>query len=347
MLILLYGSVLAWSMAKVPWWPKCVLTQFSHPWGTYTLFDVIQPLFAVVCGAAVPLALARRLNGGRADGAYWKHVLGRFVQLYFLGACFCGLQKLDLTSLLFFGNTLQLLGFGYLFAAACYAWVPRKSWPWIIAVLLAAWGVALHWGGGLTPESNLGIRIERGIASVFLSADAVAATKRVTWAIVPMFCALTLLGAYVIGFVCDVSVSAIRRANGLLFVGLTLLALGIGVRFVQPEIKQLYTPAYTLISAGISLVLFGIFFWLFDIWNVRRGTWLFLLYGRAALASYVLWSFFARYYMGAASGILEHVNRAFVPAEVWPLVDACGALFLSTSVLWLWCHRKGKTNDKV
>ena len=41
-----------------------------------------MPLFIFICGAAVPLALPRRLDaGGRPGLAYWRHVLGRVALL--------------------------------------------------------------------------------------------------------------------------------------------------------------------------------------------------------------------------------------------------------------------------
>jgi len=339
MLILLYGSTLAYSLVGVSWWPKAVLTQFSHPWGVYTLFDIVQPLFAFVCGAAVPLALARRLENGHAGWMFWRHVAGRFGLLYLAGAICSGLLTLDLDNLPFFGNTLQLLGFGYIFAAVCYAYLPRKWWPAVSLTLLVAWGLALHWGGDLTPDGNLSAKIERFMSAIFVPGKTLDNVTYTTWGTIPMFAALTLLGAYALGWLRNEAVSAIRRANVLLAAGAGLLVVGVTVHFVQPEIKHIYTPAYTLISAGISVILLGVFYWIFDILAIRRGTWLFLLYGQSALASYMLWGLFGKYIQQASAGILLHFNALLVPTVYHPFVNMCGSLFLSTSLLWLWSRR--------
>ena len=37
--------------------PEGVLAQFRHPWGGFTLWDIIMPLFIFMCGAAVPFGL--------------------------------------------------------------------------------------------------------------------------------------------------------------------------------------------------------------------------------------------------------------------------------------------------
>lgn len=339
MLLLLYGSTIAWSMADIPWMPQWILTQFSHPWGVYTLFDIIQPLFAVVCGAAVPLALGKRMTAGRAGRVYWRHVLGRFALLLFLGAVCSGLLTLDPAKAPYFGNTLQLLGFGYLSAAFCFAYLPRRTWLLVSLGLVVAWGLALRFGGDLTPEGNVAVRIERVMNGLFVPARRTAPVKNVSWGTIPMFVALTVLGAYVLCWLRDETRSAVRRANGLLLSGSVLVAVGIGIHFVQPEIKQIYTPAYTLISAGVSLVLLGGFSWIFDICAVRRGTWLLILYGRSALASYMLWGLFGKYLQTASAGLLGGCTARFVAAPYVPLVNMCGTLVLSTSLLWLWTLR--------
>jgi predicted acyltransferase len=61
---------------------KCHTFFCSHPWGGVTLYDLIMPLFIFMCGAAVPIALSRRLKDGKTNIDYWKHVLAE--------SCCCG-----------------------------------------------------------------------------------------------------------------------------------------------------------------------------------------------------------------------------------------------------------------
>lgn len=343
MLLLLYGSVIAWALKGVSWWPEWMLTQFSHPWGVYTLFDVIQPLFAFICGAGIPLALTRRMQGDRAGWPYWRHALWRFVELNFLGAVCSGLLRLNLNDAPWFGNTLQLLGFGYLFAAFCYAYVPRRLWLALCAVLLAAWGVALAIGGDLTPDGNLAAKVERFMAALFVPGKTLKHVTYTSWATIPMFCALTLLGAYALGFLRDASRSEKRRVVLLLAAGAATAAAGVALHFVQPEIKHIYTPSYTLISAGICLALLGAFYWIFDVRGVRKGTWLCVLYGQFSLASYMFWGLFGKSMQHASEGMLGGVEKLLLPESYHSFVTTCGTLFLSTSLLWLWRTARSRT----
>lgn len=336
MLLLLYGSVIAWSLKDVSWWPQWMLTQFSHPWGVFTLFDVIQPLFAFICGAGVPLALSRRMQDGRAGWAYWRHVLWRFVELNFLGAVCSGLLRFDRAGAPWFGNTLQLLAFGYLFAALCYAYVPRRLWLAIGAALLAGWGVALSLGGDFTPDGNLSAKVERFMTALLVPGKTLEHVTYTSWATIPMFAALTLLGAYALGFLRDASRSEGRRTALLLSAGAAVSAAGVVLHFVQPQIKHIYTPSYTLITAGICLALLGAFYWIFDVRGVRKGTWLMVLYGRASLASYMFWGLFGGAMKQASQNMLGGIEKLLLPASYHTFVTTCGTLFLSTSLLWLW-----------
>ena len=49
------------------------MRQFEHYWGGFTAYDLIMPLFIFMCGAAIPLALPKRLDAeGRPTAAFWK-----------------------------------------------------------------------------------------------------------------------------------------------------------------------------------------------------------------------------------------------------------------------------------
>ena len=93
--------------------PEGVLAQFRHPWGGFTLWDIIMPLFIFMCGAAVPFGLGRRMVNGRAGRRYLGHVLSRFALLWVLGMVAQGrLLTLDPLKISPFNNTLQTIACG-------------------------------------------------------------------------------------------------------------------------------------------------------------------------------------------------------------------------------------------
>ena len=90
------------------------MRQFTHPWGGFTAYDLIMPLFIVMCGAAVPFALPKRLDAeGRPTAAFWRHVASRVVLLWMLGmACQGRLLTFRPGEFVWFSNTLEAIAVG-------------------------------------------------------------------------------------------------------------------------------------------------------------------------------------------------------------------------------------------
>src|SRR3954447_8784016 len=67
--------------ASVPW----LAAQFDHAqWVGCTLWDLIQPAFTFIVGAAMPFALRRRMQDGQSRVQLFGHVVWRAVLLIVL-----------------------------------------------------------------------------------------------------------------------------------------------------------------------------------------------------------------------------------------------------------------------
>ena len=88
--------------------PGWLMSEFRHPeWVGFNSRDLIMPLFIFMCGAALPLAMGRRLGAdGRAGWGYWGHVLSRMGLLWLLGMLVDGnLLSFDLRRISFFSTS--------------------------------------------------------------------------------------------------------------------------------------------------------------------------------------------------------------------------------------------------
>ena len=90
MMLLLVAGPLVKAFDKAWQLPHAVMGQFKHGWECFTLWDIIMPMFIFMCGAAIPLALPRRMAGGRAGWGYWGHVAKRVALLWVCGMISCG-----------------------------------------------------------------------------------------------------------------------------------------------------------------------------------------------------------------------------------------------------------------
>ena len=66
----------AWDFADETAHP--LMAQLNHHWGVFTAYDLIMPLFIFMCGAAVLLALPRRLDARDEQKHQGLHTLPQY-----------------------------------------------------------------------------------------------------------------------------------------------------------------------------------------------------------------------------------------------------------------------------
>lgn len=275
--------------------PDCIMRQLHHYWGGFTLWDIIMPLFIFMCGAAIPFALGKRLDNGRAGRRYWGHVASRVALLWVLGMVSQG-RLLSFDALLInpFNNTLQAIASGYLVAAIVLRMPSRRARVAAPFVLAAAYSALLHFGGDYTVDGNAAVRIERWMLSHLTPegsrALALADPGYSWWATIPMFGAMTLCGAAATNLLISDASPALRLAR-LSALGAALLAFGLAVSPVIPPIKHIYTLSFTAEAMGVSCLALAALYALTDILRLRRGTWLFILFGQTSLMAYMCHEF--------------------------------------------------------
>ena len=292
--------------------PKCVMGEFHHNWGGFTLWDLIMPLFIFMSGAAVPFALSRRMEGGRAGWPYWRHVASRFALLWVLGMVAQGrLLSMDPAVISPFDNTLQTIACGYLAAALALLLPSRRLRAAIPLALAAAYALFLHFLGDYTPDGNAAMRFERWFVPLVTPAGSrvleLADPGYTWWATVPMFAAMGLCGMEA-SEILRSGDAPIRRFTRLVALGAALLAFGWVLAPVVPAIKHIFTVTFTAQAMGWSCLLFAGLYYLADIRGWRRGTSLFVLFGQTALLAYMSKEVFR--------SAFDAFGREFVPGAV-------------------------------
>ena len=110
--------------------------QFSHvQWTGCAFWDLIQPSFMFMVGAAIPFSYIRRVDAGQGIiGRTW-HVLIRAIVLVVLGVFLHSqsskVAKFDFT------NVLTQIGLGYIFV---YIFLKRSTWTILFAIALILGG---------------------------------------------------------------------------------------------------------------------------------------------------------------------------------------------------------------
>ena len=312
----------------------------THPWEGFTAYDLIMPLFLFMCGAAIPLSLERRLekNDGRPDAAYWKHVIWRFVMLWVLGLVVQGrLLSLNLDKIRLYDNTLQTIAAGYLVCAITVA-LTQKLWIKIAipAACFTVYGVLLHALGDYSTTGNFAFKVEKTILEAIVPAtsetmsELTSDTKDMlevhyTWYLTSLMFVFMAFAGYFATKILQSQAAQWVRARRLAVYGAVMLAAGwllalAGVRMV----KHIFTVSFTAQAMGWCALLLAALYVITDIWKLRRGLGLCILFGQFALTAYLTEFFcpvmekFAEMFVGGVPHLIgtDAYQRIFVAVFV-------------------------------
>jgi predicted acyltransferase len=307
---------LVWAVDAACGLPQGLLYQFTHPWEGFTAWDIIMPLFLFMCGAAIPFSIEKRLvqNGGRPDGAYWRHVAWRVVMLWTLGMVVQGhLLDFDLLAIRPYNNTLQTIAAGYL-AMAVLILLPFKWRIVVPAAGFVAYGLIVHFCGDYTMTGNAAERVEQAVLSTLLPANSQAIRElgplgylgrlseigeiHYTWILTtPMFVFMTACGYHATKIICSQAPDKVRLMRLAVFGG-ALLAFGWILAFCGVKmVKHIFAVSFTAQAMGWSVLLLAAAYLLVDMWKLRRGTAWIVLCGRTSLVAYMIGEFFWPCYM--------------------------------------------------
>ncbi len=294
LLLTVLGPLITTMQSSWHCFPAAFMGQFKHGWECFTLWDIIMPLFIFMCGAAMPFALGRRLKDGQ--GVFWRHVLWRVVLLWVLGGLVQGnWASLDPQRFSPFSNTLQSIAIGYLVVAMVMSFHSRVLA--IVAPILLALGYTVVLAvGGYGEWNNPAYRVDQAIFRAMMPADNIWITKpnHYTWFLTSAMFAVMTFAGYHTTLILTKDRGKWQRASQLFAYGAGLLTIGFVSEIWVPCIKPIYTLSFTAQAMGWCVLALDALYVINDIWMVRRGFSLVLLFGQCALTAYFVSHFFRK-----------------------------------------------------
>ena len=270
--------------------PSPIVFQFNHQWGGFTLWDLIMPLFIFMSGAAVPLAMRRRLDAeGCPTAAFWRHLAWRFAMLWVLGMVAQGrLLTLDVMKISPYSNTLQAIAVGYF--VTCLAFIAKPKWfrPALAIACVAVYGLVMACCGDYTKTGNAAYLFDMVVLRHLVPAGSAAfETGGYTWFLTSfMFAAMALAGC-----VATEILLSPRTPRGRLVMlggtGAALLAAGWALVPAVPMVKHYFSASFTMQAVGWSMLALAACYALVDMAGRRRGLAVIFLFGRDALFVYI------------------------------------------------------------
>jgi predicted acyltransferase len=338
----------------------------SHvAWTGASLHDLIQPSFSLLVGTALAFSVASRAAAGQSRAKMLGHAAWRALVLVVLGIW---LRSIGRPQTYFtFEDTLTQIGLGYLPLFLLARGSRREQWAALAVVLVGYWalfalypapppdfeyatvgvpadwphhdtGLAAHWN----KNSNLAWAFDVWFLNLFPREQPFVANRGgyATLSFIPT------LGTMILGLLAGNVLRDPQRTPpaklrwltvagaGGVAAGVLLHALGI-----NPLVKRIWTPSFTLWSGGVCFLILAGAFYLIDVRGHRRWAFPLVVLGMNSIAAYCLYEVGARF---VADSLTTHLGRAFTGfGEAY----APFTLGLATlGVMWLvlyWMYRRG------
>jgi predicted acyltransferase len=333
-------------------------------WAGCSLHDLIQPSFSFLVGVALPYSVARRRQAhGGASARLFVHALWRSLLLVALGIFLRSTHSAQTNFT--FEDTLTQIGLGYplLFLLAFRS--VRTQWTALAVILAGYWlawalyplpgagydfqavgvppdwahhsaGFAAHWN----KNANAGHAFDVWFLNLFPRQTPFVANEGgyLTLSFIPT------LGTMILGLVAGgwlratPNVIPLRRLIGAGLAGLALGAL-LHVTGINPVVKRIWTPAWTIFSGGWCFLLLAAFCWVIEIRGYRRWAFPLVVIGMNSIAAYLIAHLFEDFIVDSFRIHLGAGIFAVLGDAVEPLVRGLTVLAVYYLILW-WMYRR-------
>jgi len=273
--------------------------QLRHSvWNGCTVTDVVFPLFLFIVGASITLAFSARIDRGASRRTILLQVCKRSALIALVGLLLNALPFFDLGNLRYFG-VMQRIALCYALASAIYL-AGRVVASLVISALALAgyWWLLVHVpvpGVGI-PGVTVGILDQFGNLTAWLDRLLVPSAHLYHHSFYDPEGLLSTLPAVASTLLGVLAAAWLQSARPILQKAFTLFSCGIlllncGLIWSQsfPLNKRLWTSSFVLFTAGISMALLALIYWLVDgRMQLRHGLTPWLAFGTNALTAYVL-----------------------------------------------------------
>jgi predicted acyltransferase len=274
-----------------------VETQLMHArWRGFTALDMVMPMFLFMVGAALPLALAKRLEPGQPLRPVYARIARRVAMLWVLGILTQMMKQFaddESVQLELFSNTLQGIAVGYLVTSLALIHLRVKGQIVLLASLIVGYLALVefvpfggHPAGTFQRHANLPRYVDMLLLGVFRR------DHSFTWIVTSLgFSASVLMGAMA-GHLLRSGLSTRRRLLSLVAIGSVCAVIGWCWSYSLPLNRHLWSSSTILWAGGWSFLVLALFHAVIDVAGARRWTFPFVIIGSNALLAYVLQPFF-------------------------------------------------------
>ncbi len=313
---------------------------FHHPWHGLRFWDLVQPAFMFMAGAALYISYSRKLEKGTSWAGNFNHILLRSFKLLLCGvALHCVYAGKPVWEL---WNVLTQLAFTTLVA---YLIINRSS----------AWQITFSIGLLLLTECLYRYILIPGFDQPFVESHNFGAYADMLlmgkinsdgWVAINMIptAAHTIWGVLAGKLLISNNTSA-YKIKALLLAGIIGISIGFALDLsgVTPIIKRISTSSFVFASGGWVLIMLSIAYWLVDVKQYVRYVWIFSVIGMNAIFIYLFFETVGVQWLNGVVSVFtgDMLHTLFgIPVNISALLSAVVTWFAEWSLCyWLYKHK--------
>ncbi len=257
-------------------WLSTLAEQMQHvKWEGFHFEDLIFPLFMFISGVAIPYSVLAKAEKGVSRSSLLAKIVRRALILVVLGIVYNGALKGEFKDVRF-ASVLAQIGLAYMFAAIIFlytsTWKTRLLWfsgiLAFIAILQLFVPVPGFGAGLLDPVGGINAWLDGLLLPGRLNND--------TYDPEGVLCivsaiTVTMAGGFAGSILRDGKPASMRKTLILSGIGAGLILIALLLSPVYPIIKRIWTVPFDLLTAGISFLLLGLFYFVIDVMKWTSG----------------------------------------------------------------------------
>jgi predicted acyltransferase len=317
-----------------------LITQFfHHPWHGLRFWDLVQPAFMFMAGAAMYISYSRKLDKGQTWQANLPHILLRSLKLFICGvALHCVYAGKPVWEL---WNVLTQLSFTTIVA---YLIIQRSyTWQLIFTLGLLVLTEVLYrtvlmpgFDQPFVEGHNFGAYFDTLLmgkinSDGWVTINCIPTAAHTIWGV--------LAGKLLIS---NKTIS--YKIKALVVAGIIALVIGFGldVAGITPIIKRISTSSFAFASVGWVLLILAAVYWLVDVKRNTKYAWVFTIVGMNAIFIYLFFETVGVQWVNGKvaifTGDMLHLFLN-VPLGVSALVSALAALIAEWGLCY-WLYKR-------
>lgn len=272
---------------------KYVYPAFKHAdWHGWTIADLVFPFFLFIVGVSITFSLSKiKIDNLEKKEVYLK-IIKRSVILFLLGIFINSFPDFNFQQFRIMG-VLQRIAICYLIVSILFLNTKYESQAIIAVSLLFIYWAIMEWVavpgyplGSYGKGENAANYLDRFILSGYMGYYEKLGEPEGFISTLPSL-SLTLFGVLTGHFI--KSKKEIKKSASMMFgIGVLLFLLGLVWDNWLPINKNLWTSSFTVLTGGLGLILFSIFYYLIDGLNYQKFAKPFVVLGMNAITVYVL-----------------------------------------------------------